>query len=290
MDKGWIKMHRQILNWEWYHDINVRILFFHLLLRVNRENKKWCGRTIKAGELVTSIEHLSAETGLTQRQTRTALEKLKKTQEIDKQTTSRNTIITIKNWNVYQENDKQMTNKCQTDDKQMTTTKEIKKERNKENNILSDFENFFSLYPRKEAKQEATKCFEKALKDGVLLSNILDGVKRYKKFIEEKKIERRFVKLPSNWLNQGCWDDDYSESVENAPKIVPLFIDENASYQSIEASGDLYFLTSYANLDGFKYQAYRDKAELLFQETGSAKRVDEYCRKVLGWGYNEQTG
>lgn len=213
-------------------------------------------------------------------------------QEMIQQTSIENTtIITVLNYDRYQnDTTNETTNETTNDTTNETLIKKVKKEKKDKENILSDFENFFSLYPRKESKQEATKCFEKALKDGVLLSNILDGVKRYKEFVEEKKIERRFIKLPSNWLNQGCWDDDYGESVENAPKIVPLFIDENASYQSIEASGDLYFLTSYANLDGFKYQAYRDKAELLFQETGSAKRVDEYCRKVLGWGYNEQTG
>jgi hypothetical protein len=288
MKDGWLKLHRQFLNWEWYNDINVKVLFLHLLLRVNIEDKKWCGRTIKAGSLATSIKHLSEETGLTQQQIRTALTKLKKTGEINKQTTSQNTLISINNWDVYQTNNKQITNEQQTNNKQITTTKEIKKERNKENNISSDFENFFSLYPRKEVKKEAAKCFEKALKDGVMLSIILDGVKRYNRFIEEKKVERRFIKLPTTWLNQGCWDDDYGESVENAPKIVPLFIDENASYQSIEASGDLFFLTSYANLSGFKYQSSRDEADRIFESTRSAKRVDEYCRKVLGWGYNEQ--
>jgi hypothetical protein len=79
MNKGWIKIHRQILEWEWYQNLNVRVLFFHLLIRANHEEKRWCGKSIKAGQLITSIEHLSAETGLTQRQVRTAIEKLKNT-------------------------------------------------------------------------------------------------------------------------------------------------------------------------------------------------------------------
>lgn len=130
--EGWIKLHRQILDWEWYQNLNVRVLFLHLLIKANHAEKKWCGKTIKAGQLITSIEHLSAETGLTQRQVRTAIEKLKNTGEIDKQTTSQNTLIIIKNWNAYQENDKQMTNERQTNDKQMTTNKNEKNVRNKE--------------------------------------------------------------------------------------------------------------------------------------------------------------
>lgn len=212
-------------------------------------------------------------------------------QEMIQQTNIENTtIITVLNYDRYQsETTNETTNDTTNDTTNETLIKKVKKEKKeKENN--KDFENFFSLYPRKEVKKEAAKCFEKALKDGVMLCIILDGVKRYNRFIEEKKVERRFIKLPTTWLNQGCWDDDYGESVENAPKIVPLFIDENASYQSIEASGDLFFLTSYANLSGFKYQSSRDEADRIFDKTRSAKRVDEYCRKVLGWGRDEQTG
>ena len=41
--EGWIKLHRQILDWEWYDDINVKVLFLHLLLTANYEDKKWQG-------------------------------------------------------------------------------------------------------------------------------------------------------------------------------------------------------------------------------------------------------
>ena len=129
---GWIKIHRQILKWEWYHNLNVRVLFFHLLLKANYEDKKWCGKTIKAGQLITSLDHLAAQTGLTRQQTRTALDKLKSTHEINIQTTRQNTLITINNWISFQEDNTQITHNQHTNNTQITLTKEIKKERNKE--------------------------------------------------------------------------------------------------------------------------------------------------------------
>lgn len=132
MNKGWIKIHRKILNWEWYSNLNVRVLFFHLLLKANYENKNWCGKTIKAGQLVTSLDHLVAQTGLSKQQIRTALDKLKSTHEINIQTTRQNTLITINNWNSFQEDNTQITDKQHTNNTQITLTKEIKKERNKE--------------------------------------------------------------------------------------------------------------------------------------------------------------
>lgn len=254
----------------------------------------------KAGEFITSYSKIceTCGKGVTHQNVRTALKRFQNLEFLTYQTTVGEyggIKVIITNWDKYQNEINTSTNTSLTHHQHIANTsltiiEKDKNIRNKKNNISFDFDEFFSNYPRKESKQEAIKSFEKALKDGVMLDKILDGVKRYKKFVEEKKIERRFIKLPTTWLNQGCWDDDYGESVENAPKIVPLFIDENASYQSIEASGDLFFLTSYANLSGFKYQSSRDEADRIFENTRSAKRVDEYCRKVLGWGYNEQTG
>lgn len=137
---GWIKIHRQITEWEWYTDIPVRILFEHCLFKANYEKKKWQGVVIEQGSFITSYENLAFETGLTIRQVRTALNKLKTTGEVTHKTTSRYSMITVNNWERYQandtQNDNQMTSKRQTNDKQATTTSYKdsykKKERNKE--------------------------------------------------------------------------------------------------------------------------------------------------------------
>ena len=66
-------------NWEWYENTNVFRLFYHCLLHTNLEDKRYCGKEIKAGQFVSSRARISAETGLTVDQVRTALKKLKDT-------------------------------------------------------------------------------------------------------------------------------------------------------------------------------------------------------------------
>lgn len=134
---GFIKIHRKLLKWEWYSDLNVRVLFFHCLLKANHKSEKWQGIEIKAGQFVTSYEHLAKECGLSTQQTRTALNKLKLTGEITNKTTSRYSIITVNNWNLYQANNKQ-NNKQITNEQQTNNNKqEIKEDKEVKNINLS---------------------------------------------------------------------------------------------------------------------------------------------------------
>lgn len=139
--EGWIKLHRQILDWEWYDDINVKVLFLHLLLTVNYEDKKWQGIIIKRGQKVTSLGHLAKETQLTIQQVRTALDKLQKTENITIKTTNKYTIVTVENYGLYQSyNDyitSNVTNEQQTNNNNIRN-KEYKKERIK--NIVVAYE------------------------------------------------------------------------------------------------------------------------------------------------------
>lgn len=136
---GWIKLYRSMLDWEWYSDKNTKIVFLHILLKANYESKRWEGHEIKRGSYVTSNEHLAKELNLGVREVRTALSKLEKSGEIDKQSTSRFTIINVLNYNDFQDNkeeeideaDKQETSNRQTSDKEETTTKKDKNRRNK---------------------------------------------------------------------------------------------------------------------------------------------------------------
>lgn len=145
--EGWIKIHRKLLEWEWYDDCNVFRLFFHLLLTVNYEDKNWHGTTIQAGQIITSVDKLAGSLHLSTQQIRTAINKLKNTGEITSETTNKYTIITICNFAKYQSfesveqqtkqqtNNNQITNEQQTNNNQITTTKEdkeYKKERKEE--------------------------------------------------------------------------------------------------------------------------------------------------------------
>lgn len=122
MQQGWIKLHRRLLNWEWYGDTNMVRLFIHLLLTANPEPKRWQGTTIGKGQRFASMEQLRQETGLSTRELRTCIAKLVKSGEITTEPTSRGTTITIRNYDTYQQADSTQNGKRNGKQKPATTT------------------------------------------------------------------------------------------------------------------------------------------------------------------------
>ena len=97
MNDRFIKLYKKIEEWQWYKDSNTKSLFIDLLLDANYEDRKTGLLDIKRGQCLTSLKRMQERTGLTFQQIRTSLDKLEKSGEINKQTTNRNSIITIKN-------------------------------------------------------------------------------------------------------------------------------------------------------------------------------------------------
>ena len=102
---GYIKLHRKITRWGWYDDPNTFRVFIHLLLMANFEDGEWHDTVIKRGQYLTSINHLAKETKLSYQTIRTAISHLKSTGEITCQSTSHYTLITIANYERYQDVD-----------------------------------------------------------------------------------------------------------------------------------------------------------------------------------------
>jgi hypothetical protein len=127
--QGWIKLHRQILEWEWYSDNNCFRLFLHLLLKANHKEKRFKGIELKVGSIVTSRDLLARETGLSSQQIRTALTKLISTNEITSVTSSQGTIIQIVSYEKYQVPTNEITNEQPTSNQRATTNNNVKKEK-----------------------------------------------------------------------------------------------------------------------------------------------------------------
>jgi len=150
-EHGFIKLFRSIRQWEWYKEPNTSHLFIHIILSANHVKKNWKGRTINRGQFITSGESLIKETGLSIQKVRTSLKRLKKTGEILTESTNENTLITVVKYEVYQQNDKepnkQITNKQQSNNKRVTTTKETKETKEKRDSMLAyDFlKEFYSF-------------------------------------------------------------------------------------------------------------------------------------------------
>ena len=107
MAERFIKLYDKILKWEWYKNINVKVLFLHLLLKANYKDLSFEGHKILRGQLVTSLPSLSAELGMTTKQIRGSLDHLIATGEVASKTYPRYRIITIIHYDDYQSDGRQ---------------------------------------------------------------------------------------------------------------------------------------------------------------------------------------
>ena len=114
----WIKLHRQLLQWEWFDNSAMVHVFVYCLLRANYSDNNWHNIVIMRGQFVTSLNKISSATGLSLQKIRTCLNRLKKSGEISIKSTNEYTIITICNYDNYQDckndNNKRTTNEQQT--------------------------------------------------------------------------------------------------------------------------------------------------------------------------------
>lgn len=116
------------MQWEWFDKPEMVQLFIWLLLNANYADKKWQGTVIKRGQLLTTTPKIMEALRLTERQTRTCISRLKSTGEVSVKTTNKYSIITICNYDRYQDdnfsnvgqndgqNDTQATDKRRTND------------------------------------------------------------------------------------------------------------------------------------------------------------------------------
>lgn len=200
---GFILLHRDIIEWEWYQSPEVFRLFIHLTLKANYNDKKWQGVQVKRGQLITSIAHLSSELMLSQQRIRTALKKLDSSGYIKRQSTNRFTLITIVNYNKRQSidsiNNKQtpplITNKQYSNNKQLTTTKEKNKRKNINNLKIKEYKEKF-----KKQVFEHSQYSNKVLNDFFSYWSEFNPSKTQMRFQDEKffEVEKRLEKWSKN--------------------------------------------------------------------------------------------
>lgn len=148
-EKGYIKIYRSILDWEWWSDNNTCKLFLYILLSANWKDKRWQGIEVKRGEFVTSIDNLASGTNLTKSQVRTSLSKLQSSGEViaKSQQGKRYTIIRVCKFEEFQDSNEiamksqtfsnEIANLSQSNRNEIATTKEsknIKKDKKDKNN------------------------------------------------------------------------------------------------------------------------------------------------------------
>jgi biotin operon repressor len=142
--QGYIKLYRSLIHWEWFTDQNTFRFFIYCLLRANYTDNQWRGIEVKRGSFVTSLSTLAQEVGISKQSIRTSINKLKSTGELTHKSHSKYSVITINNYEYYQDantqTNTQVTRKEHDSNTLVTTDNKEKKETIKESkNIYGDY-------------------------------------------------------------------------------------------------------------------------------------------------------
>ena len=226
-------------DWRWYHNSTMVHLWVNLLISA-REEDGWHGMVeVKRGQVITSLSKLSAETGISIRKIRTCLSNLVKSGEIKEMTNNHYRIITIIDYDMYQkadvvynksshtetkENDKQnynittcisednknicdkLTNKCQTNDKQVsnqgiTTDKQVSNVKDSIS-VTYDFCNLKTDRPvTNSVKVGEKETKEKKEKDPTVMRTKKAGGKTEEEMVQEIKNDQQWLEAISQYHN-----------------------------------------------------------------------------------------
>ena len=175
--EGWIKLHRKIQEkaiWQCTTP-EQKVILITILLNANHEVNEWEWQgkqfACEPGQMVTSLNSLAEKCGkgVTIQNVRTALDKFEKYGFLTNQSTKTGRLITVVNWEFYQEfnsvsnkgSNIELTKHQQTGNKEVTTNKNDKNDKNDKNiKYMCAFEEFWKVYPRKKEKANAYKCYK----------------------------------------------------------------------------------------------------------------------------------
>lgn len=239
---SFIKIDRKIIQWEWWSDINTFRLFIYMLIKAYWKDGNYKGKLIPRGSFPSSVSELSKETNLTENEIRTALKHLKSTGEITSKSTNKFTVFSVKNYDLYQTDNKQdyeqitsqNTNKSQTINEQLTNSilKEYKNIKNIKNNICSNsssdsddkknkqaeleanFKIIYDSYPKKVGKTRGFELYKGWLKGRdiggkkIKLTNkqMWLAIARYKNELQENETEKQYIKQFDTFMNKPILD------------------------------------------------------------------------------------
>lgn len=146
--RGYVKLYRKLLDWEWFHDGNMLKALTWLIMNANTQDSEYRGVPVRRGSLVISMKELSESLSgrkkherISLQQLRTILKRLQRTGEIIVSSTNEFSVITVCKYDVYQGSntlfDGESINEQQTSNRPSTNEQQHNKNiRIQEDNIL----------------------------------------------------------------------------------------------------------------------------------------------------------
>ena len=231
---GWLKLYRSILDSAVFQDAEILKVWIWLLCNVAFEQHDIIcyGKviTLKPGQIATGRKKIAQCTDLNENKVYRALNALKSLGNIEIKATNKYSIITVVNWDKYQEeNGKRTTSEQQNNSRPTTEEQQGNNKRTQHKNgnngknekeiyMCPFFERVWDLFPNKKGKSAVSK---KAMRELAEAGEtvVIAAVEKYKEEIERKGTEEKYILHGSTFFN-GRWRDYVSSEPEpiQAPK------------------------------------------------------------------------
>lgn len=220
--EGYIKLHRTILdNPVVCKDAEYFTVWTYLLLNATHTecDMIFNGKRImlKAGQLITGRKSISERFNISESKVQRVMKKLEIEQQIEQQTCSKNRLISIVNWNLYQSTEhqveQQVNNNRTTSEQQVNTNKNVKNDKNVKNNtidyhlIIDQYNNRCSKLPTLQKLTDKRKASMRTFLKEYTLDEMLEVFDRANE---------------SEFLTNGKWscNFDWIINKNNAAKIL----------------------------------------------------------------------
>lgn len=228
--KGWISLHRKLLDNPIFKNHKLLQTFLYCLLKATHEDyEALVGDqmvSLKTGQLVTGRKAISQATNLTEQNVRTALSKLEKLGILTIKPTSKYSVITVVAWDSYQQNNQQVTNNQPTSNQQVTTNNN--NNNNNNNNKTKAAPVDFSVFNMTDSELSEVKRIRKKNKGGAITQRVANALAKefqmamHKGFTIDqiltewelrgwKSLKAEWLKSEKNTRNESLTIDDSSD-------------------------------------------------------------------------------
>ena len=218
---GWIKLHRSLIEWEWYDDVNTRLVFIHCLLQANFKDRSHKGTMFERGSFPCGRDQLAKDVGITTQQLRTSIRKLTSTGEITIKSTSKGTKITLCNYEGYQDVQPadQPTSNQQVTNNQPASNHSIRRKEGKKV-IKEDKDPRMDQVASLVKRRESTKWSDKEIKQLKKLDPSQEDIDFLinKDYSNYKYRRRDLITLLNNWSGElDKMNTDIKSETQNNP-------------------------------------------------------------------------
>jgi hypothetical protein len=202
IDAGWLKNHKLWVFWSWC-----------LVKASHKEMDQIIGCQsvhLMPGDFIFGRKAAAKEVYMGEQSIRTLIDFLRKSQNLTTKVTNKFTIVSIVNWGLYQseENETNQQSNQPLTNNQPTTNHKQECKTLKKKTYTDDFLKFWSVYPKKKARDKAWEAWEKRNGDRPKIEELIFLIEQQKTSEDWIKEKGQYIPYPATWLNQGRWADE----------------------------------------------------------------------------------